>query len=197
MKKFLLILVAVVATMAAHAQEVFDQTWAASFEPVSDSLEIKGVNTAVALDGSVYVSSTYNKAFSFGSSEVADPEGLTSSAIVKYNGKGEEQWAATIFGAAEIYALTADTDGTLYAAGHYMDAVICTGTDGEETILESDGSCYIGFVAKISADGKFEAVKTLAPVVSDGIMNSGLYFPDPAYVYVTPNNIKIDGDKVY
>ncbi|MBQ8257774.1 MAG: hypothetical protein IJY98_07670, partial [Bacteroidaceae bacterium] len=107
MKKFLLILVAVVATMAAHAQEVFDQTWAASFEPVSDSLEIKGVNTAVALDGSVYVSSTYNKAFSFGSSEVADPEGLTSSAIVKYNGKGEEQWAATIFGAAEIYALTA------------------------------------------------------------------------------------------
>ena len=197
MKKFLLILVAVVATMAAHAQEVFDQTWAASFEPVSDSLEIKGVNTAVALDGSVYVSSTYNKAFSFGSSEVADPEGLTSSAIVKYNGKGEEQWAATIFGAAEIYALTADTDGTLYAAGHYMDAVICTGTDGEETILESDGSCYIGFVAKISADGKFEAVKTLAPVVSDGIMNSGLYFPEPAYVYVTPNNIKIDGDKVY
>ena len=197
MKKVLLFLVACVATMAMYAQDGFDQTWAASFEPVSDSSEIKGVNTTVSADGSVYVSSSYNQAFSFGSSEVADPEGLTSSCIVKYNGQGDEQWAATIFGAAEIFALTTSADGTLYATGHYMDAVICIGTDGEETILDGNGSEYHAFVAKISTDGKFEAVKTIAPVVSDDILNSFMYFPEPGYVYVTPTNIQVDGDKVY
>ena len=197
MKKVLLFLVACVATMAAYAQAELPQTWSVSFEPVSDSQEVYGAHTTVAADGSVYVSSSYNKAFSFGSSEVADPEGLTSSCIVKYNGQGDEQWAATIFGAAEIFALTATADGTLYAAGHYMDAVICIGTDGEETILEGDGSQYYAFVAKISTDGKFEAVKTITPVVSDAIANSFMYFPEPGYVYVTPTNIQVDGDKVY
>ena len=197
MKKILLFLIACVATMATYAQDDLGQTWASSFEPVSESQEIRGVNTTVSADGSVYVSSTYNKAFSFGNSEVADPEGLTSSAIVKYNGKGEEQWAATIFGAAEIFALTTTADGTLYATGHYADAVICTGTDGEEIILEGSDSEYYAFVAKISTDGKFEAVKTIAPVVSDAIMNSFMYFPEPGYVYVTPTNIQVDGDKVY
>ena len=77
MKKILLTLVVFVAALASSAQSVIPNGWHATFEPVSDANELNGIKTAASADGSVYVSSTYNKAFTFGGKEVADPEGLT------------------------------------------------------------------------------------------------------------------------
>ena len=124
--------------------------------------------TASAADGSVYVSSTYNKAFTFGGKEVADPEGLTSACIVKYNEKGQEQWAVTLEGSAVVYALDTDADGTLYAAGSFMDKVVYAGTDGEKAEITSEG-VYSAFIAKIDNNGKFGIVKVITPTVNEEI----------------------------
>ena len=197
MKKILLTLVVFVAALASSAQSVIPNGWHATFEPVSDANELNGIKTAASADGSVYVSSTYNKAFTFGGKEVADPEGLTSACIVKYNEKGQEQWAVALEGSAVVYALDTDADGTLYAAGSYIDVVKYTGTDGTTGELAGGADAHSAFVAKISKDGKVESVKTIAPVINAAILESFMYFPEPNYVYVTPNNIQIDGEKVY
>ena len=197
MKKILLTLVVFVAALASSAQSVIPNGWYATFEPVSDANELNGIKTASAADGSVYVSSTYNKAFTFGGKEVADPEGLTSACIVKYNEKGQEQWAVALEGSAVVYALDTDADGTLYAAGSFIDVVKYTGTDGTTGELAGGADSHSAFVAKISKDGKVESVKTIAPVINAAILESFMYFPEPNYVYVTPNNIQIDGEKVY
>ena len=197
MKKILLTLVVFVAALASSAQSVIPNGWHATFEPVSDANELNGIKTAASADGSVYVSSTYNKAFTFGGKEVADPEGLTSACIVKYNEKGQEQWAVTLEGSAVVYALDTDADGTLYAAGSYIDVVKYTATDGTTGELAGGADSHSAFVAKISKDGKVESVKTIAPVINAAILESFMYFPEPNYVYVTPNNIQIDGEKVY
>ncbi len=197
MKKILLTLVVFVAALASSAQSVIPNGWHATFEPVSDANELNGIKTAASADGSVYVSSTYNKAFTFGGKEVADPEGLTSACIVKYNEKGQEQWAVALEGSAVVYALDTDADGTLYAAGSFIDVVKYIGTDGTTGELAGGADAHSAFVAKISKDGKVESVKTIAPVINAAILESFMYFPEPNYVYVTPNNIQIDGEKVY
>ena len=197
MKKILLTLVVFVAALASSAQSVIPNGWHATFEPVSDANELNGIKTAASADGSVYVSSTYNKAFTFGGKEVVDPEGLTSACIVKYNEKGQEQWAVALEGSAVVYALDTDADGTLYAAGSFIDVVKYTGTDGTTGELAGGADAHSAFVAKISKDGKVESVKTIAPVINAAILESFMYFPEPNYVYVTPNNIQIDGEMVY
>lgn len=203
MKKLLLTLTAFVAVLTASADEA--KGWNASFEPVSDSTELKGVHVATA-DGAVYVSTTYNKAFTFAGKEIADPEGLTSAAIVKYDAAGKELWAVSMEGNAVVYALDADTDGTLYAAGNFMDVVKYTGADGASAEMNS-ATVYSAFVAKISADGKFQAVKTFTPAVDATVAAAvgdpwGAGFESPLYtmwdpIYVAPNKIQVDGDKVY
>ena len=189
MRKFLLTFAAFVVAMAASAQ-IFG-----SFEPVSESYELKNIKTTAAADGSVYVTSTYDKDFTFAGSEVAAPD-FTSSCIVKYDATGAEQWVVTFAGAAEIFDIAADVDGTLYAAGHFAADVVCTGANGAETTISGDETIYTTFIAKINAVGEFEVVKTIAPEVSASILEAG-YFPEPGYVYVTPSKIQVDGDKVY
>ncbi len=203
MKKLLLSLTAFVAVLTASADEA--KGWNASFEPVSDSTELKGVHVTTA-DGAVYVSTTYNKAFTFAGKEIADPEGLTSAAIVKYDATGKEQWAVSMEGNAVVYALDADADGTLYAAGNFMDMVKYTGADGTSAEMTSE-TVYSAFVAKISADGKFQAVKTITPAVDATVAAAvgdpwGMGVEEPLYtmwdpIYVAPNKIQVDGDKVY
>ncbi len=206
MRKFLLTFAAFVVAMTMSAQNSYEEAWAASFEPVTSSSELSGVHTAVSADGSVYVSSTYDQAFVFGNSEVADPEGLTSAGIVKYAADGSESWAVTMFGDAVVTAMTADSDGTLYATGRFIDLVEYTGTNGETSTIFSDYK-YSAFVAKISADGTFEAVEVITPE-TDSYIGSlmgdpwGDGFEMPLYsawdpIYVTPNKIQIDGDKIY
>lgn len=206
MKKILLTLAVFVAALASSAQSVIPNGWYATFEPVSDANELNGIKTASAADGSVYVSSTYNKAFTFGGKEVADPEGLTSACIVKYNEKGQEQWAVTLEGSAVVYALDTDADGTLYAAGSFMDKVVYAGTDGEKAEITSEG-VYSAFIAKIDNNGKFGIVKVITPTVNEEIASKmgdpwGMGEESPLYsmwdpIYVTPNKIQVDGEKVY
>ena len=206
MKKILLSLAAFAVVLATSAQSIIPNGWYASFEPVSESAELKGVHTATAADGSVYVSGTYNKAFTFAGTEVADPEGLTSASIVKYDGNGQEQWAVTLMGSAVVNALDADADGTLYAAGSFMDAVIYTGADGTAAEICSEG-VYSFFLAKISKDGKFEAIKSITPTVNEEIAAKvgdpwGMGFDSPLYsmwdpIYITPNKVQVDGNNVY
>lgn len=191
MRKILLTFAAFVVAMAASAQTNFG-----SFEPVSASYELNNIKTTVAADGSVYVTSTYDQAFAFAGAEVAAPD-FTSPCIVKYNAAGAEQWVVTFAGAAEIFDIAADIDGTLYAAGRFAAEVVCKGANGAETTISGDETMYTAFIAKIGAAGEIEVVKTVAPVISTSILDSFMYFPEPGGAYVTPSKIQIDGDKVY
>lgn len=193
MRKTLLTLVAFVATMAASAG---NKAWTASFEPVNDAKELKGVHTATAADGAVYVSSTYNQEFTFAGKSVTDPEGLTSSAIVKYSAEGKELWAVTMEGAAVVYALDTDADGTLYAAGNFNDVVTYTDATGATAEIASEG-VFSAFVAKINAEGKVEAMKVITPAADADIEGSFMYFPEGGDINVTPRKIQVEGDKVY
>ena len=114
MKKTLLMLVAFMATMTAFADE---EGWQRSFTPVADKADLAGIHTAVAGDGSVYASSTYDQTFSFGGITITDPEGLLSSCIVKYDKDGNEKWTISLLGKCTINAMTTDADGMLYVAG--------------------------------------------------------------------------------
>ena len=208
MKKNLLKAIALLFVTALPIQNAFsaESGWTAQFTPVNDAAELGQLKTATAADGSVYVSSTYNQAFNFAGSEVADPEGLTSAFIAKYDVEGKEAWGITMFGNATISALDADADGTLYVAGQFMDVVEYTGTNGVKGEISSPSSIS-AFIAKISKDGKFEVVKTFTSVTDESIASAvgdpwDAGFESPLYsawdpIYVAPNNIQIDGDKVY
>ena len=193
MKKILLSLAAFVSVLSASAES---KEWTASFEPVSEATELKGIHTATATDGTVYVSSTYDKGFTFAGKDVTDPEGLTSACIVKYSATGEELWAVTMEGAAVVYALDTDEDGTLYVAGNFNDVVKYTGTDGVSAEITSE-TVISAFVAKISADGKFEAVKVITPAADADIEGSFLYYPEIGDIHVTPRKLQVDGDNIY
>lgn len=209
MKKILLMMVALVATVSISAQD--DEGWSKSFAPVSDKAELGGLCTAVAGDGSVYASSTYNQAFTFAGKAVTDPEGLTSSCVVKYDKDGAEQWAISLVGDCEIYAMTADADGTLYVAGKTEDTkIIVTGTDGTQKeivnamsdpwgIGEYSIDSYAAFVIKISNSGVVEAIKTISPETNAEVASSEFpfYLPDSEFpIDITPSKIVIDGNKV-
>ena len=208
MKKNLLKAIALLFALALPTQNAFsaESGWTSQFTPVNDAAELGKLCTATTADGSVYASSTYNQAFSFAGSEVADPEGLTSAFIAKYDANGKEVWGITMFGNATISALDADADGTLYVAGQFMDVVEYTGTNGVKGEISSPSSIS-AFIAKVSKDGKFEAVKTFTSETDEAIASAvgdpwGDGFESPLYsawdpIYVAPNNIQIDGDKVY
>ena len=193
MKKTLLTLVALVATLAASAQ---NQAWTASFEPVNDAKELKGIHTATAADGSVYVSSTYNQDFTFAGKVMENPDEWTSANIVKYSAEGNELWAIIMEGAAVVYALDTDADGTLYAVGNFTDVVTYTDATGASSEITSD-LVYSAFVAKISAEGEIKAMKVITPKADTDIEDSFMYFPETGDIHITPSKIQVEGDKIY
>ncbi len=198
MKKILLMMVAFVATMSAFAQEEVDGGWEKQFTPVEEADDFNAVRVAQAGDGSVYVASSYNQVLTFAGKALPDTEGMISSAIVKYNADGEEQWAVSMVGNITVTAMAADEDGTLYATGVFLDEVSYTGTDAASATIKSFGAVS-AFVAKVNKDGKFEAMKTFEPAGNLEIVLSEFpfYLPDEDPIDITPNNIQVDGDKVY
>lgn len=222
MKKVLLMMVALMTTVTIFAKDDEEmEGWQKIFTPVTDASELSGLHTAVAGDGSVYASSTYNQDFQFAEKTVvADPDGMTYSCVLKYDKDGKEQWAVTLAGKCKVYGMTADTDGTLYVAGKSEDLqVTMTGTDGAQTVIENPtgfnaffeevikaNEC---FIAKINAEGVIQYVKTIIPEVNPEIyaivgdpydmgMEMSIYDlsgNDPSSV--TPCKIVLDGDKVY
>lgn len=154
MKKLLLSLVAFVATMGAFAQdEKYTGDWNSTFTPVSNAEELDGLHVAQAGDGSVYVSSTYDQTFTFAGKSVKNDDAMTSAVIVKYNDKGEEQWAVSLYGKALVTAMETDRNGVLYAGGLIEDEVICTAVDGSTTTFNGNGQ-RTGFLLKFSAAGQ-------------------------------------------
>ncbi len=212
MKKVLLMLVALVATVTVSADAEKDG-WTKSFAPVKDQADLAGLHTAVAGDGSVYASSTFDQNFQFAEKTVAaDADGMLSSCIVKYDKEGAEQWAITLMGNCQIYAMVADADGTLYVAGQSKDVeVVCNGVSGDPQKIVNPTSdpwgtgefsvdAYSAFIAKISKDGVFEKIKVLTPQTPEDIATSEIpmYIPDSDFpIDITPMELKIDGDKLY
>lgn len=166
MKKLLLSLVAFVATMGAFAQdEKYTGDWNSTFTPVSNAEELDGLHVAQAGDGSVYVSSTYDQTFTFAGKSVKNDDAMTSAVIVKYNDKGEEQWAVSLYGKALVTAMETDRNGVLYAGGLIEDEVICTAVDGSTTTFNGNGQ-RTGFLLKFSAAGQLLASKIFTPTVN-------------------------------
>ena len=200
MKKILLMMVAFVATFSAFAEDKDEDFWGGwddSFKPVAADKTPTPV-IAQAGDGSVYVAVQRGVEFTFAGKAVPAPEIDGSGVIVKYDKDGKEQWAVTLDGAATVRALAADKDGTLYATGSFLDEVDYTGTNAVKGTIKSFGAVS-AFVAKVSKDGKFEEVKTFEPTGNLEVVLSEFpfYLPDEDPIDITPNNIQIDGDKVY
>ena len=202
MKKTLLMLVAFMATMTAFASAE-EEGWQKSFTPVAAASDLDGVCTAVASDGSVFASSTYNQAFTLGDVTVADPEGLTSSCVLKFDKDGNAKWVVTLLGKCYVRAMVADTDGRLYVAAQSQDTkVVCTGTDGKHYEIDNPagelyGLPYPAFILRIDANGAIAATKTIATVPNAELLSSFMYFPEKGDIYVRPLDMSIDGDNLY
>ena len=198
------------ATMTAFAQEE-PEGWEKSFTPVASASDLAGMCTAVAADGAVYASSTYDQVFQFAGKDVKDPEGLLSSCVLKYDKDGNELWSVSLIGSCAINAMTADTDGTLYIAGIATDdaKVVLTGTDGAskeilipyayDFIYDMDmKSCNPGFIAKISKDGVVEALQVISTAKNPDVdLIEGAFYWAEELIRFAPKHIKISGDKVY
>ena len=195
-------LVAFMATMTAFASAE-EEGWQKSFTPVANKADLAGIHTAVAGDGSVYASSTYDQTFTTGDVTVADPEGLTSSCILKFDKDGNAKWAVTLLGKCYVHAMAADTDGTLYVAGQSQDAkIVCTGTDGKPYEIvnpTSDiyGFAFSAFILRIDSNGAIAATKTISSEANAELLTSGMYFPLQGDIYVRPLALRIAGDKLY
>ena len=83
-----------------------------------------------------------------------------------------------------------DTDGTLYVAGEYVDAVTLSGTSGTKD-LSGNPLKTSAFVAKVNADGVFTNVASFTPTanVPEG-------YEDWCELGIYPNKIVIDANKV-
>ena len=203
MKKLLLMLVALTATVTISADAEKGE-WKRQYPVWLEENRPSGIHSAIAADGSAYVSTMYDVQFSFAEKDVAEPIGK-SSCIMKFDKDGNELWAVALQGACRINAMTVDADGTLYAAGYSEDvAVNCIGTDSQvkQIINPSEdnvATAYSAFIVKVSNAGIVEAVATLTPETNAEIAAS----VEPMYVNfsyepldVTPRNIVIAGDKV-
>lgn len=197
MKKLLLSLVALVATVSMYADDV--KPWQKSFTPVADAKDLAGVHVAQSPDGSVYVSSTQDAEFPFAGGTVPSAE-ITGAVIVKYGVDGTEQWATVLEGAATITAMDVAPNGTLYVAGTFTDVVAYT--DAQQEIQQVESPDVISaFVGKVSANGGFAAFKQIKPEV-DPVIGSAMLDGEYLYqmwdpIYVKPNKIQATDGYVY
>ena len=194
MKKILLSLVAVFAAMSVSAD---DAVWQKTFSPISSADDLAGVHTAVAVDGSVYASSTTDQGFTFGTTTIERDNNAIYSCLVKYDKEGTEKWAVLVNGESTITAMTTDADGNVYVGGTFKAASLAfNNADGTSTVsVEGSADVTSGFVAKVSAEGVVQTAKAFTPKVDDEASEA---YAD--YVYpmtVSPNKIVVDGDKVY
>lgn len=202
MKKFLLLMVAVVACVTVQAQ-VFKQAakWSKSLTPVTEAKKLGGTRTAVAADGSVFTTGTYNKDITFGSSNL-DPDGLTPAYLAKYSADGKELWAVGLVGNSLIHALTTDADGNVYLLGTLAEKVEFESADGKKQTVEGmkiEGNFTpnrrAAFVAKYDKDGNLKAVRTIEAATNYNIVTPETYFDNLAQVQ--PTALAVSNGKVY
>ena len=163
MKKFLLMFVAVVASLTAQAQlSNTTATWSKSMTPVTDATKLSGIHTVVAADGSVFVTGTYNQEVTFGTSSL-DPDGLTPAYLAKYDANGNEKWAVGLVGNSLITDLATDADGNVYLLGTLAEDVTFESVDDNSQSVQGmkiDGTFTperrAAFIAKYDKDGNLK-----------------------------------------
>lgn len=202
MKKFLLVIVAVVANITVQAQ-VFNQAakWSKSLTPVTEAKKLGGTRTAVAADGSVFTTGTYNNDLKFGSSNL-DPDGLTPAYLAKYSADGKELWAVGLVGNSLIHAITTDADGNVYLLGTLAEKVKFESVDGNTKTVEGmkiEGNFTptrrAAFVAKYDKGGNLKVVRTIEAATNYGIVTSETYYDNLAQVQ--PTALAVSNGKVY
>ena len=202
MKKFLLMFVAVVASLTAQAQlSNTTATWSKSITPVTDATKLSGIHTVVAADGSVFFTGTYNQEVTFGTSSL-DPDGLTPAYLAKYDANGNEKWAVGLVGNSLITDLATDADGNVYLLGTLAEKVEFESADGKKQTVEGmkiEGNftpeCRAAFVAKYDKDGNLKVVRTIEATPDAELMASGIY--SNTEVKVIPSQLAVVGSKVY
>ncbi len=202
MKKILLVIVAVVANITVQAQ-VFKQAakWSKTLIPVTEAKKLGGTKTAVAADGSVFTTGTYNNDLTFGSSYL-DPDGLTPAYLAKYSADGKELWAVGLVGNSLIHALTTDADGNVYLLGTLAEEVEFESVDGVSKTangMKIEGAFTptrrAAFVAKYDKDGNLKMVRTIDAATNYDVVSPDTYFDNLAQVQ--PTALAVSNGKVY
>ncbi len=171
--------------------------WAKALNPVTDAKELGGTYTAVAADGTVITTGTYNKAVAFGTTVLPNDEAMTSAYVAKYNADGSEAWIVGFYGAATVKAVDTDAEGNVYVAGNFADEVVYTGTDkvsAKITGKAEETAQVSAFIAKLDKDGVFKAMRTIIPVPNTDLAGFDTYFSETNF---RPKKIQADGEKVY
>ncbi len=201
MRKLLLLAAVTLAAQSTQAQTWgTTPTWAKTAATVDVADQLGGTEVAVAADGSVISTGTYNVDFAFGQTTLANPDKMTSAYVAKYNADGTEAWAVGMYGSSIVRAVDTDAEGNVFVAGNIADVVEFSSADGktqEVKGMDAETAMVTGFLAKYDKNGNLLAVKTIIPEADADVLNSFMYFPMSGDVNFYPRKIEVDGDKMY
>lgn len=153
-------------------------------------------NAPVAIDnqGNAFVTGSYTKDLEFAKSYL-EPT-ATSAFVAKYNKNGEEQWAASLKGAATITATATDEAGNVYVAGVFADVVSVLDAEGKasQTItgMADEADQVSAFIVKYDKDGKVLKVKTIIPETT--LVDENYRNPEPSF---SPKKLQVINDHVF
>ena len=203
MRKFLLLIAAVLFSLGTYAQKVL---WNSSIDDVSagEKFNVKSP-AAMDMDGNLYVTGTQREAFEFAGNEAAVLG--VGAYIAKYNAEGAEQYVINLHGSIDITAITTDAEKNLYIAGINEGMSYITGVEGVEGEYEKIGNDGEkgAFMAKYDANGNLLAVKTYKAVLEslidfgDGyiVYGDNMDFYIGALPTLSISKILVEGSKVY
>ena len=114
MRRFLLAAALFTATALQAQTWTAPATWAKSLTPVDNANQLADTHTAVAADGAVFTTGTYNQNITFGGKTITNDDKITSAYVAKYNADGSEAWLAGMLGLSYIRTLDTDAEGNVY-----------------------------------------------------------------------------------
>ncbi len=174
--------------------------WTKSLTPVDNANQLGDTHTAVAANGDVFTTGTYNQNITFGGKAITNDDNITSAYVAKYNADGTEAWLAKLNGMSVIRTLDTDADGNLYAAGLLADEVTFYSADGNNQVVHGAAGIAVPttmFIAKYDKNGNLKALRSVYPVANASVQASGLYFPEAGDVHITPGKLMVSNGKVY
>lgn len=197
-----LLLAAVLFTATALQAQVWNKpaVWAKSLTPVDNANQLGDTHTAVAADGAVFTTGTYNQNITFGGKTFANDDKITSAYVAKYNADGSEAWLGALLGMSAIRTLDTDAEGNLYVAGVLADEVTFYSADGHNQTVHGAAGITVPtttFIAKYDKDGNLKALRSVYPVANPAIVASGLYSPEAGDVRITPGKLMVSNGRVY
>ena len=197
-----LLLAAVLFTATALQAQVWNKpaVWAKSLTPVDNANQLGDTHTAVAADGAVFTTGTYNQNITFGGKTFANDDKITSAYVAKYNADGSEAWLGALLGMSAIRTLDTDAEGNLYVAGVLADEVTFYSADGYNQTVHGAAGITVPtttFIAKYDKDGNLKALRSVYPVANPAIVASGLYSPEAGDVRITPGKLMVSNGRVY